>query len=369
VKVKESAFMSIKPHKGLSDLITVLDGRNLKLDDNTEKTLKEINYFQLVNGIENLLLPMDKQFNGGKKEFRTESISDFVAIYDFDKEMSSQLLHIISKFEMKLKTSLAHNFSKINCNGINNTMEYTNKNNYQDISQDCNYPFRQYTGDSVTYQYESIHYSFDNFKLFRTDFLDKLIRDNDFIDKSFYRSSEYNPNNPCDVACFHNDNNVAVPLWVAIQTFDFGCLKRMIHYLKPNVLKLVLRDFGLNPTDRFVFLNTLDIIHQLRNACAHFSLLFRFKTSSNIGISRALIHRFNLTPSKWQHPATGLTLYDSLKILGFYEDITPLIKPIRKILYRNNRKFSSKYYDLNERLLTEMGHSQYKEWKKMIKNS
>lgn len=67
MKVKESAFMSIKPHKGLSDLITVLDGRNLKLDDNTEKTLKEINYFQLVNGIENLLLPMDKQFNGGKK--------------------------------------------------------------------------------------------------------------------------------------------------------------------------------------------------------------------------------------------------------------------------------------------------------------
>ena len=361
--------MAIKPHKNLNDLIRVLDNRKLKLNEKTEKILKEINYFQLINGIENLLLPIDKQLNYGKKEFKTESIEDFIAIYEFDRELSNQLLNIISKFEMRLKTSIAHNFAKIYCNGINNTMEYTNKNNYEDISSDSSYPFRSYSGDNLKYQNEHICNDFNNFKLFKRNFLDKLVKNNDFIDKTFYRSENYRPNNPSDVALYHDDDRVAVPIWVAIQTFDLGCLKRMCHYLKRGVLNLVLADFGISTYEKHIFFNMLDIIHQLRNSCAHFSLLFRFKTASNIGLGEGLINKFNLTPKKRTHPATGINLFDSLKILGFFEDISSLMKPIKKIIYRNNRKFKSTYYDLNNRLLTEMGNPIYSEWKKMLKNN
>ncbi|MBE9909972.1 Abi family protein [Enterococcus mundtii] len=359
--------MGIKPRKDIGQLISTLKTRNLSISDSAEKFLMDINYFQLINGIENLLLPLEKSKTNGIKQFKTETMDDFIAIYNFDREFSNKIMQIISRFEMRLKTSVSYNFSKKYCYTINRTMEYTNKNNYVNLSTEKNYPFRSYDNDPVKYQYESICYKFNRFKLFDKNFLNNLVRNNDFIDKSFYRDNNYYPVNPSDVCVFTEDNKVAVPLWVAIQTFDFGCLKRMCHYMKIKDFNLVLKDFGLEPIDRIFFLNCLDIIHELRNACAHFSLLFRFKTPSNLGISKGLIKKFNLKPQKTKHPAVKISLYDCLKVLAFFESLKDLKKPLKKIIYRNNRKFNSKYYDLNHRLLTEIGEPSYKEIKKLFR--
>lgn len=369
--------MSIKIKKSNQELISTLKLRNLTIDVNAEKTLTQVNYFQLINGIENLLLPFDKQTTNGQKKFSSEKFSDFNRIYAFDRELSNTIMNIISVFEMKLKTAIAYHFTESHCNTINTTMEYTNKMNYRDISKIKNYPLTSYKGDSIRYQNSYICYSFNKFNLFKEDFLTKLVKNNDFIDKDFYSDSFYKPKNPGNVAIFNgkkecsnlNDQTVAVPLWVAIQTFDFGTLKMMCHYMKNKDFNRILNEFGLNIIDRDFFLNCLDIIHQLRNACAHFSLLFRFSTQNNVGFLTSVVTYFDFSPKKTAQPASKISLFDCLKVLSKFEDTSTIIKPLRKIIYQNNMKFRSKYYDLNNRLLTTMGQSSYKEWKDMLKKN
>lgn len=79
-----------------------------------------------------------------------------------------------------------------------------------------------------------------------------------------------------------------------------------------------------------------------------------------------MIEQFDLSPTKTATPSTGLALFDSLKVLSGFEDTTKILKPIRKIIYRNNRWFIKRNYDLNHRLLTQMGNPNYKSWKVIL---
>lgn len=349
--------MSIKPWKSRPVLVdTLVDRRKLRVIDkkNIERTISRVNYFQLINGLETLLLP-----NKDVKKFDTETFDDFVAIYKFDKDFTERVFSIIADFELSLKTSVAYNFCKNNCETLNDTMQYTNKNKYEDISKDSDYPFR-------SHQYENICDDFPKFNLFRTNYLDNLFRKNDFIDDSFYRDPLYEY--PPGVAVYSKDQFAAVPMWVAIQTLEFGSLKMMCHYLTKKDINDVLDDFDLLSRDREFFLSMLDIIHELRNKCAHGSLINRFRTSNSIIINNKVVNALALEPYN-KSPASVLKLFDSLKVLGYFEDLTSLRRPLKAIIYRNNRFFKRRTYDLNDRLLSRMGEDSYKKWKIMIKNS
>ncbi|EGO9141760.1 Abi family protein [Enterococcus faecalis] len=348
--------MAIKPWKNLSDLANTLEkDRNLKVPDSAHlmNQLKRINYFQLINGHEKMLLPDSSH---RPKKFETETFADFEALYWFNKKLSETILSIIANFEIRLKTSVAYHFSKNHCSTINDTMQYTNKSNYIDIGTDSSYPFK-------TYQYKNIHSDFQKFILFKTNFLNTLISKNDFIDSSFYKSANYIAPQGCCV--FSHDSNVAVPLWVAIQTLDFGALKRMCHYLQPTDIYDVLNDFGLPRGKKFFFLNLLDIIHELRNKCAHFSLMHRFETPSSLQINNDVVNELSLSP-KDVNPNFRLSLFDALKVLSYFENTKPILKVLKSIIYRNNKLFKRKSYDLNQRILTRMGEPNYKEWKNSL---
>jgi abortive infection bacteriophage resistance protein len=47
----------------------------------------------------------------------------------------------------------------------------------------------------------------------------------------------------------------------------------LMYGLKKRTFDAVLRDFKLKPHDKEKFLNSLEIIKELRNACAHFELI------------------------------------------------------------------------------------------------
>ena len=85
-------------------------------------------------------------------------------------------------------------------------------------------------------------------------------------------------------------------------------------------------------------------------------------------LSNKVVNELALEPCN-KSPASVLKLFDSLKVLGYFEDLTSLRRPLKAIIYRNNRFFKRRTYDLNDRLLSRMGEDSYNKWKVMIKNS
>ena len=366
--------MPIKPFKTIEEQYNLLLGRGLTISDKSffTKYILKNNYFNVINGNEDLLLVNSTLVN---KFYDTATFDDFVRLHKFDKVLTSSLTTILHNFETSLKTSISKNFCEIYCRTPQNTMQYTNKANYRDIKSKFGSSYTLYHD-----QNKKTVDKFDDFLVFRTGFLSNLVKQNDFIDENVFsiESTKYTPPAGCN-SYPTNGREVVVPLWVAIETFDFGALQRFCHYLNSNVMNKVLADFNLTPADRDLFLNSLDIIRELRNKCAHFSLINRFSTSLSVKILPALITRLSLNPQensrviyvptikkKVRKNPAKLNLFETLKVLRMYEDFSNLKKPLKTLIYENNKYFKRNTYDLNSRLLERMGNINYSEWKKLF---
>lgn len=368
--------MPIKPFKTIEQQKKMLLDRKLTIKDDKifEEYIGKNNYFNVINGNEDLLLIESSKSN---KYYDTATFDDFIRLHKFDKKLSKELLSIIHDFETHLKTSIAKNFCKHYCLVPKHTMQYTNNQNFRDIKdvEGSTYPL-------YNDQYKSIVNDYNSFKLFKNNFLKSLVENNDFIDANVFsvHSAGYSPPAGCGSYLFENGSrHGVVPLWVAIETLDFGTLQRLCHYLKPIVMNDVLHDFGLLPGEKFIFLNSLDVIKELRNKCAHFSLINRFYTPMDVKILPSLTNKLKLSPKipgrklyidhlqkkVWKHPSK-LSLYDSLKVLGMFESLARLKGPLDKIIKSNQELFKVNTYDLNHRLLTRMGESNYNYWKILL---
>ena len=368
--------MPIKPYKTIEEQKNILIGRGLTISNHSffkEYILKN-NYFNVINGNEDLLLV---NAGIGSKFYDTATFDDFVRLHKFDKKLSSDLTAILHNFETRLKTSIAKNFCEYYCRTPQHTMQYTNKANFRDIKTISGTRYTLYYD-----QYGTIVDKFDDFLFFKSGFLSNLVKKNDFIDENVFsvNSSSYIPPSGCNSFTIDSGRRqVVVPLWVAIETLDFGGLQRFCHYLTSNVINAVLNDFNLGPSDRELFLNSLDVIRELRNKCAHFSLINRFYTPLYIKILPSLINKLSLNPLEHRrrvyvtslgryvlkNPAK-LNLFDTLKVLGMYENLSRLKKPLKDLVFQNNKHFKRNTYDLNTRLLERMGNNDYKEWKKLF---
>lgn len=151
-----------------------------------------------------------------------------------------------------------------------------------------------------------------------------------------------------------------MPFWVAIETLTFGEILRLLHYLQDDVLKDVLNDFNLPLSKRAPFLNMIDILLCLRNNCAHTTLLNRFRTEKRYRINALLIASLSLTP---KNADSVLKLFDSIKILSFFTDVSALKKPLRtlkfKIYFSMGIKKGKTVYN---KILARMGCGDYKKW-------
>lgn len=356
--------MAIKQSKSRDEIKQKLLNQKLQFDDKElEVALVKYNYFNLINGIENLLLS-----NKNPKTFNKVTLDDFISIYKFNKKLASSLLEILDNIESKLKNSIAYHFTQTYCLNISDTMNYTLKSNY--VNPKCskysnNYPF-------VNYQNKRVYSDFDNFILFKPFYLTKLINENDHIDYQFYTDPLYNHQPGITIFrtgqkpnyTFHP--NVAVPFWVSIETMTLGELIYLLHYLTPNVLQKVMNDFNMALFYRNEFLNMFDIIKSLRNSCAHGSLIYCYKSPKYIKLNANLVTKFDLNPSETGIPNSVISLFDTLKIINYLESTKPLKKYINSIIYHNNKHFKSPDFDLNNRLLLKMGNPNLEDWKKFI---
>lgn len=359
--------MGIKLSKDSVGLINTLKSRNLVFNE-TEAVeyFKKTNYFNVINGLETLLLP---DSNNNCKVYETETLDDFRAVYEFDRDLASIVFKKLNEIESILKTTISINFTNKYCANLNDTMQYTNKEKYIDPKVNdithinyCkyseNYPFKNK-------HYRGIYNGFNDFLFFEENYLNRLVNYNDHINKHFYKDSRYMA--PENVNKYFEDNTVAVPMWVAIETISFGQLIRLIHYLDDDILENILKGFNLNLNERNQFLNMLDILLELRNSCAHLSLINRFKTSKVIKINSSLVTIFQMNPKEY-NPYSVISLYDSLKILSYFVDLKELENPFDTLILRNIKYFNSPHYNLNERLLTRMGNPNYIEWVDLFRN-
>ncbi|MCI5708039.1 Abi family protein [Veillonella caviae] len=363
--------MSIKSFVSRTDLIDKLKSRGLIFDEiELNRALVKQNYYSLFNGFENLLL---ETLN--PKSYKNTTLDDFKALYFFDKNFSSIIFSSLNKVEESLKTSIAYHFTKIHCATLNETMQYTNKDNYMN-PQDSNKLSKTYCPYSKNYpfvneQNKKIYSDFSNFCLFKPYYLTNLINWNDHIDVKFYQSDQYMA--PKDVAIYRDakkneHRDVAVPFWVAIETLTFGEIIRLLHYLQDDVLEDVLNDFNLKKSKRSEFLNMMDFLLCLRNSCAHGTLINRFTTPISYKVNANIVTSFLLKPQKhYGYQYSKLSLFDILKILSYFEPLKELKRLLKRFFYSNYRRMGyTAGNQLNQKLLKRMGCSDYSQWKALL---
>lgn len=359
--------MGIKTFETRNALKNKLHNRNLIFAENEmDEILVSHNYFNLFNGLETVFLE-----SSSPKSYDKIKLVDFINLYRFDKEIRSILSNCLDSVEEKLKASISYHFCKRHCTSLIDTMQYTNKEHYMNPAN--NTPgtptYCRYSGTYpfVGNQNYKIYNEFDRFCLFKPFFLSNLVDKNDHIDISFYQDSAYVA--PAGVAVYRDstgvfNHNVAVPFWVAIETLTFGEILRLLHYLQDDVLEDVLSDFNLPLSKRAPFLNMIDILLCLRNNCAHTTLLNRFRTEKKYRINTLLISSFSLTP---KNADSVLKLYDSIKILSFFTDVSALKKPLKMLKFKMcvNMGIRKGNFTYNK-LLARMGCKNYSDWGKFL---
>ena len=143
-----------------------------------------------------------------------------------------------------------------------------------------------------------------------------------------------------------------------------GDLLSMVRLLKRPVLEKVLEDFNLTLNDTNLFINSIEIIKDLRNTCAHFELVNRFRTSGVYPIDKSLITKLQLNVLSNRHRGTKnnyrIRLFDALKVLTLFEDVTPIRKVVVRY-YDRNVTIRKKYLILP--LLDRMGEPNINNWK------
>ncbi|MED3564188.1 Abi family protein [Bacillus xiapuensis] len=381
--------------------IRLLRDRNLIIQDlkAAKQHLHEKNYFNLINGFETLLLDDPKN---PPKNYTDVSFDDFLNLYKLDKELSSLIFQKISELENKLKASIAYHFCKNHCSTLGDNNNYIERTSYSPPGRTAG-P-QEYTK------------SFTKHKLFRNSAYFEGRFSGHFSGRVTYNTSRAQTvlegtfkgrfgstsiNNVQGKCTFFDSRQTAIvtlvrslaatsgtsiatpitinneriyglnyidecktkfpfineynnpPFWVVIKTLMFNDIILLLYGLKKRTFDAVLRDFNLKPNDKEKFLNSLQIIKELRNTCAHFELVNRFRTPSTLKINQHLISELGLTPIRANKYV--IKLFDVLKVLKQYVDLKEIKLLLWKYRYEEKR-------DIAISLLDRMGNANIFYW-------
>ncbi len=240
-------MQNTKEFKTYKQQIEILRARNLKFKNKRKayEILEHYNYFDIINGFESILLKP----NTKKKEYDNVYFEDFYDLFKFDLELKKHTLFTVFKIEAKLKTSIAYNFAKTHCNKKSTTMNYTNKNCYK----------KPNVSDS---HLTNIFNKFIFFRktTYKNDKVDKLSFINDLKKKKNYVKHYDHP-----------------PFWVIIKAIPLGTLYYTFLFLDQIVKPDVLKDFNFSLEEEKVFEQSIYLLKEIRNQCAHLELITRFK--------------------------------------------------------------------------------------------
>ena len=153
---EDSYTMGIKTFETRNSLKNKLHNRKLIFSENVlDEILISHNYFNLFNGLETIFLE-----SSSPKSYDKVHLTDFINLYQFDKEIRSILSNCLDSVEEKLKASIAYHFCKRHCVSLADTMQYTNRahfmnpaNNMPGTPTYCrysgNYPFSNHQNRNI----------------------------------------------------------------------------------------------------------------------------------------------------------------------------------------------------------------------------
>ncbi len=397
-----------KSFKNVIDQIRLLRSRGLQINNfqSAKKNLLDKNYFNLINGFETLLLDDSKKTT---KKYSKKSFDDFIRLHDFDLQLSTCILQKISEFETKLKTSIAYHFCKNHCSTLLENNNYIEINCYnipkptEGKKEYVNFFYNKDDPKKTHKLFRKNYYFEGNFRgtftgkvtytpkktildgVFKGRFGSTSIREVDGT-CSFFDSKQSSLKTLLQAATstsgavtlslnikneriyglsyidecktkfpYINEYNNP-PFWVVIKTLMLNDMIILMYGLKKRTFEAILKEFNLKPHDREIFLNSLEIIRELRNACAHFELINHFKTPQNLSINARLISKLSLTPVRSQYV---IKLYDVLKVLRMYVDLYEIKSFVWDYWYLEKKSNNTK---IAIALLEQMGNSNIDDW-------
>ncbi|WP_394581202.1 Abi family protein [Cytobacillus firmus] len=325
-----------KAFKSLDDQIALLKQRKLLIRDEekAKRQLLERNYFDLINGFETLLLVDSKASN---KEYNGPNFDDFIMLHNFDKKLNLEIIKVIDRFEIRLKTSMAYRFCEKNFVAATDSACYIDKNKYTDPrSNHLSLP-------------SDLAKSISNHNIFKTNIYFNRNTYSNFID---FCKAKY------PYISTYNDP----PFWVVIKVLEFGSLFKLLLGFEKDVFEKVIKDMGMKYVDKQKFINSIRIFIELRNTCAHFQLVNRFRTPKNLRIDAGMIADLGLrtkTNTSGSPTYYEIRLYDSLLVLSQFESLKDIRRLIKEFYYKS---CNSRERRIIIKLFERMGRKKLSDW-------
>lgn len=304
-----------KEYKSIDERINILKSRKLlfKNEGLARKILLENSYFDIINANEKLF---GRRTSSTKEYLKNVYFEDLFDIYRFNNELSKTTMNILLSVESNLKNSIAYRFCGRYCDDLSRTEEYINRNNY------------------VQPQQRALQQKWKSFRLFNNRFLFDLKR-------------EYNYMNAYD----------KIPFWVAIKGMSFGQMATLIRFLDSTTKNEVKNDLGFQNVSDNTFEQSVYILKEIRNSCAHGEMIYRF--SKNLNSST---FNYQLTMKELKLNKSSMNYIDIIKILRLFVSKKE-IRRIKKCIVKFYVKylFKGKLW-MAKKILGKMGTQNIKKW-------
>lgn len=324
---------SNKPFKTYRQQLAILRSRNLSIHNGSKaiSILRREGYYNIINGYKEIFLDSQASQQRNQDCYKTgTNFEQIYHLYDFDRNLRSDLIKYILKMETNVKTKIAYAFSE----------HYKQNFSYLDIN---NY-------DSSNPQRAT-----------------KLIaRISAVITNNSQKQTQGGQ-------IFHYlDKYKELPLWVLIKKMTLGetfhFFETLDFSIKEEIVDELLLDFrreykrsistqGLNLTDQIVTM--LKFINKFRNICAHDERLY----NSIIKDQRNKILKFTHFHHK-NAPISSSHVFDCILLLGLFitkKDYKALVSQITSDIEDLEKRLPP---NLLNQVLINMGFP--KDWKKAL---
>ena len=232
-----------KPHLTYEEQIAKLVGRGLDVPDTAAaaEALKTIGYYRLSAYL-HTFRPVDPNGAPGHDERLNayvdgSTFDQVVALWTFDRALRLVLLDGLEQFEISLRTSLAYHAGKLD-------------------------PFVHHLPGLLNEEFTAQP---------PTTQLDRLSAYDDWLMK--YLERVESAKNEAFVKWFAHKYDSRLPIWVAIEIFEFGQTARLVRGMPLSVRRSIAADFGFIETQKD-FQSWVAALNGLRNVCAHHSRLW-----------------------------------------------------------------------------------------------
>lgn len=315
-----------KEYKSIQDRIATLETRKLKFKSirKAEQVLTRYNYFDIINGFENILL---KQ-TAPEKEYEDVFFEDFVDLYNLDMLLKKHTLFMILDIESRLRTSISYHFAGKYCNTLDTTLGYIKQENFRNPDPKSEHLTKVFEKFQF---FRKTQYDKKTGKIIRKSFLDELKENYDYINK--YEEP---------------------PLWVVIKAIKLGTLYYTYLFLDNDIQTRILADFKFKSSDNASYQQAIFILKEIRNQCAHLELITRFSLKRN-----PQLNYFNDITKLCNLSKLDINYMDVLKVLKMFGSIKEIKISIflfyLKMLLKGRKKVAYK-------ILGKMGRKSIWAW-------